>query len=261
MRRIFIMCCFDVRLLRLLCAEFVVGGLLTGSHGLLFRTGMRGSLTDGARGVPRHGNANHIRTLGDYSKPSHERYMNTIELPKGNNVVPLRSDTIQLVQNACSLYGLRSKDSIQHLKDFFRIVDSVDLNGDTRNTTRLRLLYFSLYDQAIIWLDRLPTGSISTWDDLITHFLAHFFPPGRTTKLRNNILMFQQCQDESLYDAWTRFQDLLQKVHHHGRRLRKLRPEVAWETIEDLSQYKEEGWNDPIVPEEESLDYENPDLE
>nr|GFB18716.1 RNA-directed DNA polymerase, eukaryota [Tanacetum cinerariifolium] len=45
MRRIFIMCCFDVRLLRLLCAEFVVGGLLTRSHGLLFRTGMRGSLT------------------------------------------------------------------------------------------------------------------------------------------------------------------------------------------------------------------------
>nr|GEY71393.1 retrotransposon Orf1 [Tanacetum cinerariifolium] len=32
-----------------------------------------------------------IRTLGDYSKPSHEGYRNTIELPVGNNVVPLRS--------------------------------------------------------------------------------------------------------------------------------------------------------------------------
>nr|GEV56666.1 protein kinase-like domain, concanavalin A-like lectin/glucanase domain protein [Tanacetum cinerariifolium] len=30
--------------------------------------------------------ANHIRTLGDYSKPSHEGYKNTIELPIGNNV-------------------------------------------------------------------------------------------------------------------------------------------------------------------------------
>ncbi|GJY18494.1 putative cytochrome P450 [Tanacetum coccineum] len=37
---------------------------------------------------------NHIRTLGDYSKPSHKGYKNTIELPEGNNVVPLRSDTI-----------------------------------------------------------------------------------------------------------------------------------------------------------------------
>ncbi|GJX65390.1 hypothetical protein Tco_0299733 [Tanacetum coccineum] len=40
------------------------------------------------------GDENPIRTLGDYSKPSHEGYRNTIELPVGNNVVPLRSDTL-----------------------------------------------------------------------------------------------------------------------------------------------------------------------
>ncbi|GJR55240.1 hypothetical protein Tco_1405761 [Tanacetum coccineum] len=39
-------------------------------------------------------NENPICTLGDYSRPSHEGYRNTIELPDGNNVVPLRSDTI-----------------------------------------------------------------------------------------------------------------------------------------------------------------------
>nr|GEV94629.1 RNA-directed DNA polymerase, eukaryota [Tanacetum cinerariifolium] len=38
--------------------------------------------------------ANPIRTIGDYSKSSHEGYMDTIKLPVGNNVVPLRSDTI-----------------------------------------------------------------------------------------------------------------------------------------------------------------------
>ncbi|GKA62101.1 MAK10-like protein [Tanacetum coccineum] len=42
------------------------------------------------------GDENPIRTLGDYSKPSHEGYRNTIELPVGNNVVPLRSDTIRI---------------------------------------------------------------------------------------------------------------------------------------------------------------------
>ncbi|GJR82873.1 ribonuclease H-like domain-containing protein [Tanacetum coccineum] len=50
------------------------------------------------------GNKNPIRTLGDYSKPSHEGYRNTIELPVGNNVVPLRFDTIRLVQNGCSFH-------------------------------------------------------------------------------------------------------------------------------------------------------------
>ncbi|GJX61828.1 zinc finger, CCHC-type containing protein [Tanacetum coccineum] len=53
-------------------------------------------------------------------------------------------------------------------------------------------------DQASNWLERLPVGSISTWEDLTTRFLAQFFPPGRTTKLCNDILMFQQHHGESL---------------------------------------------------------------
>ncbi|GJV08038.1 MAK10-like protein [Tanacetum coccineum] len=162
------------------------------------------------------GDENPIRTLGDYSKPSHEGYRNTIELPVGNNVVPLRSDTIRLVQNGCSFHGLRSEDPNQHLKDFLKLVDSLDLDGENRERTRLRLFQFSLRDQASNWLERLPAGSISTWEDLTTRFLAQLFLPGRTAKLRNDILMFQQHHEESLFEAWTCFKDLLQKVPHHG---------------------------------------------
>ncbi|GJZ13887.1 zinc finger, CCHC-type containing protein [Tanacetum coccineum] len=128
------------------------------------------------------GDENPIRTLEDYSKPSHKGYRNTIELLVGNNVVPLRSDTIQLVQNRCSFNGLRSEDPNQHLKDLLKLVDSLDLDV---------------------------ARSISTWEDLTTRFLAQFL-------LRNDILMFQQHQRESLFEAWTRFKDLLQKVPHHG---------------------------------------------
>ncbi|GJR58659.1 zinc finger, CCHC-type containing protein [Tanacetum coccineum] len=162
------------------------------------------------------GDENPIRTLGDYSRPSHEGYRNTIELLEGNNVVPLRSDTIRLVQNGCSFHRLRSEDPNQHLKDFLKLVDSLDLDGENRERTCLRLFQFSLRDQASNWLERLPAGSISTWEDLTTRFLAQFFPPGRTTKLHNDILMFQQHHGESLSEAWTRFKDLLQKVPHHG---------------------------------------------
>ncbi|GJU36643.1 hypothetical protein Tco_1184997 [Tanacetum coccineum] len=75
------------------------------------------------------GDENHIRTLGDYSKPIHEGYRNSIELPAGNNVVPLRFDTIRLVQNGCSFHGLRFKDPNQHLKDFLKSMDSLDLDS------------------------------------------------------------------------------------------------------------------------------------
>ncbi|GJY28456.1 hypothetical protein Tco_0404223 [Tanacetum coccineum] len=77
------------------------------------------------------GGENHIRTLGDYSRPSHKGYRNTIELPEGNNVVPLRFDTIRLVQNRCSFHGLRSEDPNQHHKDFLKLVDSLDLSVKT----------------------------------------------------------------------------------------------------------------------------------
>ncbi|GKF12763.1 zinc finger, CCHC-type containing protein, partial [Tanacetum coccineum] len=159
---------------------------------------------------------NLIRTLGDYSKPSHEGYMNTIELPVGNSVVPLRSDTIRLVQNGCSLHGIRSEDPNQHLKDFLKLMDSLDLDSENRERTRLRLFQFSLRDQASNWLECLPAGSITTWEDLTTRFLAQFFLPRRTAKLHNDILMFQQHHGESLSEAWTHFKDLLQKVPHHG---------------------------------------------
>ncbi|GJX37857.1 putative reverse transcriptase domain-containing protein [Tanacetum coccineum] len=162
------------------------------------------------------GDENPIRTLGDYSKPSHEGYRNIIELPVGNNVVPLRSDTIRLEQNGCSFHGLQSEDPNQHLKDFFKLMDSLDLDGENRERTCLRLFQFSLRGKASNWLERLPTGSITTCEDLTTRFLTQFFLSGRTAKLHNDSLMFQQHHGESLSKAWTRFKDLLQKVPHHG---------------------------------------------
>ncbi|GJS15630.1 zinc finger, CCHC-type containing protein [Tanacetum coccineum] len=234
------------------------------------------------------GDGNPIRTLGDYSKPSHEGYRNTIELPVRNNVVPLRSDTIRLVQNGCSFHGLRSEDPNQHLKDFLKLVDSLDLDGENRERTHLLLFQISLRDQASNWLECLQVGSITTWENLTTRFLAQFFPPGRTAKLRNDILMFQQPHRESLSKAWTRFKDLLQKVPHHGidiwlqiqifydciddslkrkinfaagGQLRRMSAERAWVYMEELAQYEDEGWNDPVNPEDGDLNYENPDIE
>ncbi|GKB32907.1 MAK10-like protein [Tanacetum coccineum] len=131
-------------------------------------------------------------------------------------MVPLRSDTIRLVQNGCSFHGLRSEDPNQHLKDFLKLMDSLDLDVTNRERTRLHLFQFSIRDQANNCLERLPAGSISTCEDLTTRFLSQFFPPRRIAKLRNDILMFQKHQGESLSKAWTRFKELLQKVYHHG---------------------------------------------
>nr|GEU36370.1 reverse transcriptase domain-containing protein [Tanacetum cinerariifolium] len=80
---------------------------------------------------------------------------------QGNNVVPLRSDTIRLVQNRFSFHGLRSEFLNQHLKNFIKLVKSLDLDA----------------------------RSITTWEDLTTRLLAQFLPSRKTTKRRNDILI------------------------------------------------------------------------
>ncbi|GKE79171.1 hypothetical protein Tco_1545291 [Tanacetum coccineum] len=174
------------------------------------------------------GDKNPIRTLRDYSKPSHEGYRNTIELPEVNNMVPLRSDTTRSVQNGCSFHELWSEDPNQHLKDFLKLVDSFYL--DVANKER------------------------------------------RTAKLCNDILIFQQHQGESLYEAWNRFKDLLQKVPHYSidlwlkvqifydhvnpakrrtidqsddGKLHDRNAEESWALLEDLTLYDNKSWNDP----------------
>nr|GEV60167.1 retrovirus-related Pol polyprotein from transposon TNT 1-94 [Tanacetum cinerariifolium] len=67
-----------------------------------------------------------------------------------------------------------------------------------------------------IWLEKKPPRSILTWDDLVTKFINQFFPPSKTKNLRNEITRFQQRFDESFYEVWDRFNDLLRACPHHG---------------------------------------------
>nr|GEW21318.1 reverse transcriptase domain-containing protein [Tanacetum cinerariifolium] len=67
-----------------------------------------------------------------------------------------------------------------------------------------------------IWLEKEAPRSILTWDDLVTKFINQFFPPSKTKNLRNEIMRFQQRFDESFYEAWDCFNDLLRACPHHG---------------------------------------------
>ncbi|GKA00044.1 reverse transcriptase domain-containing protein [Tanacetum coccineum] len=45
---------------------------------------------------------------------------------------------------------------------------------------------------AASWLEKEPPNSITTWNDLVSKFANRFFPPSKTTNLRNEITRFQQ---------------------------------------------------------------------
>ncbi|GJR17993.1 hypothetical protein Tco_0966520 [Tanacetum coccineum] len=176
------------------------------------------------------GDENPIRTLGDYSKPSYESYRNTIELPAGNNVVPLRSDTIRLVQKGCSFHGLRSEDPNQHLKDFLKLVHSLDLDGENRERTRLRLLQFSLRDQARNWLEQSLSEAWTRFKDLLQKVPHHGIDLWLQVQIFNDHVnpVTRQTIDQSA-----------------GGKLHDLNVEESWALLEDLALYDNESWNNP----------------
>nr|GEY25608.1 reverse transcriptase domain-containing protein [Tanacetum cinerariifolium] len=70
--------------------------------------------------------------------------------------------------------------------------------------------------EARIWLDKEPPCSILSWEDLVSKFINQFFPPSKTTCLRNEIINFLQNPNEMFNEAWERFKDLLRQCPHQG---------------------------------------------
>ena len=128
----------------------------------------------------------------------------------------IKPGTIQMIQNSIQFGGLPNDDPNDHLVSFLEICDTFRYHGVTEDAIRLRLFPFTLRDKAKSWLHSLPPGSITTWNDLAQKFLAKFFPPAKTAKMRNDITSFVQHDSETLYEAWERFKDLLRRCPHHG---------------------------------------------
>ncbi|KAH9780125.1 hypothetical protein KPL71_007966 [Citrus sinensis] len=121
-----------------------------------------------------------------------------------------------MIQTSVQFAGMLNDDPNVHIANFLEICDTFKQNGVSDNAIRLRLFPFSLRDKAKEWLNSLPAGTITTWDGLAQKFLAKYFPPAKTAKLRNDITTFAQFEMESLYEAWERYKDLLRKCPHHG---------------------------------------------
>nr|GEV33378.1 hypothetical protein [Tanacetum cinerariifolium] len=84
------------------------------------------------------------------------------------------------------------------------------------NRTMAQMLQAPIEGEARIWLDKEHPRSILTWEDLVSKFINQFFPPSKTTYLRNEIKNFLQKPNETFNEAWERFKDLLRQCPHHG---------------------------------------------
>ncbi|GJW60014.1 reverse transcriptase domain-containing protein [Tanacetum coccineum] len=136
------------------------------------------------------------RTMAQMLQAPIEGYEDAIVVPPINaNNFELKQPLINLVQ---SNKFTGRQDPHNHLR-FFNKVTSTFRHPKVPNTSvKLLLFPFSLMGEARDWLDKEPPRSILTWDDLVSKFINQFFPPSKTTYLRNKITNFSKNQTKPL---------------------------------------------------------------
>nr|GEX04642.1 reverse transcriptase domain-containing protein [Tanacetum cinerariifolium] len=151
------------------------------------------------------------RTMAQMLQAPIEGYEDVIVVPQINaNNFELKHTLINLVQ---SNQFTGRQDPHNHLR-FFNKVTSTFRHPEVPNTM-IKLLLFP-EGKARIWLDKEPPRSILTWEDLVSKFINQFFPPSKTTYLRNEITNFLQKPNKTFNEAWERFKDFLRQCPHHG---------------------------------------------
>ncbi|GJW28342.1 reverse transcriptase domain-containing protein [Tanacetum coccineum] len=111
--------------------------------------------------------------------------------------------------------GTDDEDAYEHVRTVLEIMDLFHFPGVTHDAIMLRVFPITLKGRALRWKNRLPAGTITTWDLLRKEFIWRYCHPFITAKKLEKIRNFKQERDETLYHAWERYNDLLYQCPLH----------------------------------------------
>ncbi|GKC24360.1 reverse transcriptase domain-containing protein [Tanacetum coccineum] len=159
------------------------------------------------------------RTMEELLQAPMEGYGEAIVIPEINaDHFEIKTNLLQLVQ-ANPFYCFERENPRTHINNFKRITSTLKtlkFRDVPNDVIKLIMFPYSLEGAARVWYDKEPPNSILTWEDLITRFMNQFFPPSRTTHLKNEISRFTQKFEETFSEAWERFKEILRDCPHHG---------------------------------------------
>ncbi|GJU41660.1 reverse transcriptase domain-containing protein [Tanacetum coccineum] len=190
------------------------------------------------------------RTMAQLLQAPTEGYEDAIVIPEINANFELKHGLINLVQNK-QFFGHDKEDPHAHICYFNKITSTMRFPDIPSTSIKLMLFPFSLEGSARIWLEKEPPRSILTWDDLVSKFINQFFPPSKTTNLRNEITRFQQRFDESYvlqcalnamikeYRVILAAVETLDKMPENALEFSKVNPSHRWQRfmIDNIQEY------------------------
>ncbi|GJR35244.1 hypothetical protein Tco_1210928 [Tanacetum coccineum] len=109
----------------------------------------------------------------------------------------------------------KNDDAHEHVERVLDIVSLFNIPGVSHDAIMLRVFPITLTGAAKRWVDRLSPGTIDSWELLKKAFIQRYCLPSKTAKKLEEIRNFKQEGDETVYQAWERYNDLLYKCPTH----------------------------------------------
>nr|GEX92755.1 hypothetical protein [Tanacetum cinerariifolium] len=136
----------------------------------------------------------------------------------------LREDTFSENKNG---------DAHEHVERVLDIISLLNILRVSHDAVMLRGFLITLTGAVIRWVDRLPSGTVDSWDLFKKTFIQRYCPPSKTTKQLEEIRNFKHEGDKTLYQAWERnierssnsegITAILNKLENLGREMKKLK--------------------------------------
>ena len=154
--------------------------------------------------------------MDDFWRPIIQEEYSAVRQPtiEANNF-DLKPILITMVQQH-QFTGHPTEDPNEHMGRFMRMPNTIKLNGVRPEVIKLQLFPFSLRYVVVTWFDSFPVGLMNNWEELVEAYMSRFFPPALTSERIEEIIVFKQGGDESLYNAWERYKRLLKRCPMHG---------------------------------------------
>nr|GEV76619.1 putative reverse transcriptase domain, ribonuclease H-like domain, aspartic peptidase domain protein [Tanacetum cinerariifolium] len=124
----------------------------------------------------------------------------------------IKTNLLQLVQ-ANKFHDFEIDNPHTYISNFKRMTATLKYRDVPNDAIKLMLFLYSLEGDARICYEKEPPNSILTWDDLVNKFVNQFFPPSKTTHLKNEISRFTQTFEETFGEAWDHFKEMLRAYH------------------------------------------------
>ena len=147
------------------------------------------------------------RPLRDFTAPDPETIQLGYQRPNICQPYQIPPGWMAIVQQN-QFHGHAHEDAVQHLLTFGELCQTLNIDAISEENIKLMTFTFSLADKAKSWIRGQRAENMNTWRKMSLAFLNRFFPPSKTNAIRHQIYNFTQKRDESMAEAWERFNEI-----------------------------------------------------